>query len=196
MKPLMQFEKAKKFILSKLRKELPKHLSYHSVEHIKDVYEASGRIAESEGITKEEVKLLLTAALFHDSGFLQGPKEHEKISCEIARQNLPGYGYSPEQIEKICGMIMATRIPQTPHNHLEQIICDADLDYLGRDDFFDIGNKLFEELMVYGIIADEQQWNYLQMKFLETHDYFTETSKRLRKARKDEHLALIKSKMN
>jgi uncharacterized protein len=194
--PLMQFEKAKKFILSKLKRELPKHLSYHSVEHITDVYEASGRIAESEGISKEEVKLLLTAALFHDSGFLQGPKEHEKVSCTIAREHLPEYGYTEEQIEKICGMIMATRIPQTPHNHLEEIICDADLDYLGREDFFDIGNKLFEELLMYGIITDEQQWNYLQMKFLETHDYFTETSKRLRQRKKDEHLRLIKSKLN
>src|SRR5215217_376820 len=149
----MEFQKAKKFILAKLRKELPRHLSYHSVEHVKDVYGAVESIGKKEGIKGEAMKLLLTAALFHDSGFLKGPKDHEKVSCDIAREHLPEFGYNAEQIETICGMIMATRIPQTPHNLLEQIICDADLDYLGRDDFFTIGNKLFDELSIYGIIS-------------------------------------------
>jgi predicted metal-dependent HD superfamily phosphohydrolase len=192
----MEFQKAKKFILAKLRKELPRHLSYHSVEHVKDVYGAVESIGKKEGIKGEAMQLLLTAALFHDAGFLKGPKDHEKVSCDFAREHLPEFGYNAEQIETICGMIMATRIPQSPHNLLEQIICDADLDYLGRDDFFTIGNKLFEELSIYGIISDEDQWNSLQKRFLESHHYFTHTALQLRKAKKDEHLALVTSKLN
>ena len=92
-------------------------------------------------------------------------------------------------------MIMATQIPQTPHNKLEQIICDADLDYLGRDDFFTIGNKLFDELCMYGIINTELEWNKLQVRFLEKHHYFTPSAKKIRKAKKAENLALIKSKI-
>lgn len=188
----MQFGEVKKFILSKLKKELPKHLSYHSVEHVKDVFDATKYIADREGVKGNDLKLLLTAALFHDTGFLNGLSDHEKQSCNIAKEYLPLYDYSPEQVKVICGMIMATKIPQTPKNHLEQIICDADLDYLGRDDFYSIGNKLFAELSMYGMINTIDEWNQLQVRFLESHHYFTETSIKLRKAAKEKHLKKIK----
>src|ERR1035437_689886 len=191
----MQFNDAKKFILKKLKKELPKHLSYHSVEHITDVYKSAKAIAKHEKVKGEDLKLLLTAALFHDSGFLQGQKEHEALSCSIAKEYLPGYDYTEEQINKICGMIMATKIPQSPKNLLEEIICDADLDYLGRNDFFIIGDRLFSELRMYGMINDEMDWSRLQVRFLETHHYFTKTSIKLRKEKKDEYLSIIKLRL-
>lgn len=191
----MQFGEAKKFILGMLRKDLPKHLSYHSVEHVMDVFNSCKELAKYEGVKGEDLKLLLTAALFHDTGFLKGQKEHEKKSCQIARKHLPEFGYTKEQIKKICGMIMATKIPQNPQNLLEEIICDADLDYLGRDDFFKIGDKLFAELSVYGILNTEDEWNALQARFLESHNYFTKTALKLRKRKKDKHLKIVKSKI-
>jgi len=189
----MQFEGVRKFIIKKLRTELPTHLFYHSVGHINDVYTAAESLAEGEGIKGDELKLLLTAVLFHDSGFTVQQKDHEEISCQIARKFLPGFNYSNDQIDVICGMIMATKVPQRPTNHLEQIICDADLDYLGRDDFYDIGNKLFTELSLYGMIQSEYEWNNLQVRFLENHKYFTATAKRLRQSGKDAHLQSIKN---
>ena len=192
----MQFEKAKKFILSKLRKELPKNLTYHSLEHIKDVYTAAEKIGKLEGLSKEELTLLLTAVLFHDAGFLIQQKNHEAFGCDLVREFLPDYDYNSEQIAQICSMIMATQIPQTPKNKLEEIICDADLDYLGRDDFFTIGNKLFDELCMYGIINNENEWIKLQVNFLEKHKYFTDTSQKLRKGQKEEYLQTLKSKIN
>ena len=191
----MKFQEAKKFILNKLEDELPMHLSYHSVAHIQDVYDASEQIARREGVTGEDLQLLLTAALFHDSGFLYGPREHETVSCKIAREYLPEFDYTEEQIERICGMIRATEIPQNPHNLLEEIICDADLDYLGRDDFFTIGDRLFAEMSITGNIKTEKDWNTLQARFLESHHYFTKTSIALRKAKKESHLQLVKSKI-
>ena len=191
----MQFNKVKKFILDKLKKELPGNLTYHSLGHIKDVYKAAEHLAKLENVKEDDHTLLLTAVLFHDSGFLIQQKEHERVGCEIAREHLSSFEYSPEQIEQICGMIMATQIPQTPHTKLEEIICDADLDYLGRDDFFAIGNKLVDEVCMYGIINTELEWNKLQVKFLEKHHYFTKSAKKLRKAKKAENLALIKSKI-
>ena len=188
----MQFQKAKSYINTRLRKELPKHLTYHSVAHVRDVYKAAERLAEAEGVKGEDLKLLLTAVLFHDSGFIVQSKEHEKIGCDIVREHLPRFDYTPEQIERICGMIMATRIPQTPHNLLEEIIADADLDYLGRDDFWTIGNTLFEELQMYGIIQTEDEWNALQIRFLDQHHYFTDTAIRTRQPKKDEYTAILK----
>ncbi len=188
----MQFHKAKAYIRGRQRKDLPKHLTYHSIAHVKDVYEAAERLAKAEGIAGEDLTLLLTAVMYHDCGFMIQSKEHEKIGCDIARETLPRFGYSPEHIERICGMIMATRIPQTPHNKLEEIIADADLDYLGRDDFWTIGNKLFEELLMYGIIQTEQEWNSLQVRFLEQHHYFTRTAIDTRKAQKDAYVAELR----
>jgi len=191
----MEFEKVKKFILNKLKKELPKNLTYHSTEHIQDVYRSAETLAKLEKISGEDLTLLLTAVLFHDSGFIRQQKEHELVSCEIAAQYLPAYKYTTEQIEKIRGMIMATKIPQTPHNKLEMIICDADLDYLGRKDFFKIGNGLYEELCMYGIINSEYEWNKLQIGFIEKHKYFTKSAKKLRKDQKEEYVKMIKEKM-
>ena len=192
----MEFEAARAFILDKLNKELPQHLSYHSVLHVQDVYNSVGIISEQEGVSGEDLTLLLTAALFHDSGFLIQQKDHEMISCDIVREYLPGYNYTPAQIEQICGMIMATKIPQQPHNLLEEILADADLDYLGRDDFFIIGDRLFSELSMYGMISNERDWNLLQIKFLEGHKYFTKTAISMRKAQKEKYLQLIKLKVD
>lgn len=191
----MEFEKVKKFILKKLKHELPKNLTYHSAEHIKDVYGSAQTIAKLENVEGEDLYLLLTAVLFHDSGFIREQKNHEQASVNIAREYLPLYDYTPEQVDRICGMIMATKIPQTPLNRLEEIICDADLDYLGRDDFFKIGNGLYEELCMYGIINSEAEWNKLQVRFLEKHKYFTKTARKLRKPKKDEYLAMVRAKV-
>jgi uncharacterized protein len=190
----MEFAKVREFMLNKLKKELPKELTYHSPGHVEDVYRAAEHLAGLEGISGDDLTLLLTAVLFHDSGFLIQQKEHEKVGCDIARDQLPEFGFTEDQIETICGMIMATRIPQSPKNRLEEIICDADLDYLGRDDFFTIGDLLFNELRHYGILNTEREWNLLQVKFLEGHHYFTESARNLRKEKKEIHLAMVRSK--
>lgn len=191
----MEYDKIKKTILKNLKDNLPKHLSYHSVMHVKDVIDSVEKIAKSEGVNQEDLILLKAAALFHDTGFLYGAKDHEEKSCEIAQEYLPNYGYSQSQIDKIKGMIMATKIPQSPNNHLEQILADADLDYLGRDDFFTIGDKLFDELTMFGIVNSERDWNLLQEKFLENHHFFTQTAINNRNQKKQQNLEIIKSKL-
>lgn len=191
----MQIEQARGFILDKLNKELPGHFYYHNATHAIDVYNAAGLIAENEGVGEFETKLLLTAALFHDSGFLYGDKtDHELRSCEIARLHLPGFDYTSDDIEQICDIIMATKLPQNPHNYLGQIICDADLDYLGRNDFFVLSKKLFSELVITDGLKTEGEWNKIQIAFFQGHHYFTKTAIELRSALKQEHLEQITKK--
>ena len=191
----MNFKALNSFFSPKLQDEIPRDLYYHNYSHIMDVMDAAERIAGQEGVDDDELVLLKTAVLFHDSGFISGTSDHELVSCELAREYLPKFQYSVEQIERICGMIQATKLPQNPQNHLEQIICDADLDYLGRSDFWEIGGKLFKELKGLGLIGNETIWNQRQVSFLEMHQYFTNTAKSMRKAKKEANLEEVKARL-
>ena len=191
----MQLDDAGNYIIKKMNDELPAHLNYHNASHTLDVYEAAKRLAFADGITGNELTLLLTAAYYHDCGFLVKANGHEEESCCIACETLPGFGYSPDEINVICGMIMATRLPQTPQNHLEEILADADLDYLGRDDFSFIANQLFLENSYFGTAGDIDEWNRKQVNFMEKHQYFTKTANNLRQAKKDANLGRVKAQL-
>ena len=189
----MQFIQAGEYITNRMREELSENLVYHSIEHIEDVFEAAGKIGKLENITSHEMALLLTAAWYHDAGFLVKAEGHEEESCRIAGEILPGYDYTVDDIEQICGLIRATRVPQLPQNHLEQIMADADLDYLGRNDYFDISRKLYQELTLSGVIFTEKEWQQMQINFMEKHRYFTQTAINLRQKTKEENLQRIKA---
>jgi uncharacterized protein len=92
-------------------------------------------------------------------------------------------------------MIRATRIPQSPKTILEQVICDADLDYLGRSDFYTIGEGLFKEFLHQGIVHNDMEWNQLQIKFLDAHRYFTKSANVKRESVKQQHLREVKKKV-
>ena len=180
-------------MLGRLSKELPPTLYYHGHHHTQDVMAAAMIIAKAENTTEEEQRLLRIAICFHDAGFIYVYKDHESKGCELAWELLPGFGFSAAQIERICGMIMATQVPQAPHNHLEQIICDADLDYLGRDDVFPIAQTLFEELKVHANMSDPKRWNDIQISFLSNHHYHTKFSQENRQPKKEAYVNLLKN---
>ncbi len=165
----------------KLYTGLSKDLTYHNTNHTLDVTEQCMAIAKEEGITDVQILMeLQVAAIYHDTGFLFTYNNHEEKSCVIAREELPGFGLNEKTIENICGLIMATKVPQMPGNHLQKIICDADLDYLGREDFFETGNNLRLELIKYNFISDDHDWEERQLNFLQSHQYFTKTSRQKR----------------
>jgi uncharacterized protein len=191
-----RYPRAEKNIIEMLQEKLPAVLYYHGLHHVLDVLDAAQRLGEMEKISEHEMELLRLAALLHDSGYTRSQAEHEARGCDIAKETLPQFGYSEKEIESICGMIMATKYPQHPKNHLEEILCDADLDYLGRDDFFVIGATLYKELTEKGVVSGELEWNKLQESFLTSHSYFTESANGLRKAKKQSHLEQIRSVLN
>ncbi|WP_018614680.1 HD domain-containing protein [Segetibacter koreensis] len=193
---MLLFVNIKQHVIDKLEKGLSPDLTYHNVTHTLDVLEQAVDIAKYEGIKNENDLLLLKiGALYHDVGFLNVYTGHEKVSCEIAYKELLGFGYSEDQINTICGIIKATKVPQRPKTILEKIICDADLDYLGRDDFFKIGEGLYKEFLYQRIVSDSRSWNFLQVSFLKRHHYFTETTKQRRQKQKKIHLEILKSKL-
>ncbi len=189
---LVQFNDLQEIILDRLEKELPDYLYYHNVKHTIDVVTEVELIGWAEGVGEHEVLLLKTAALFHDSGHIRGYDDHEYFGCELAREYLPGYNFSPGQIEQVCSLIMATKMPPSPENLLEKIMCDSDLDYLGRSDFMPISNSLYEELRRQDKIGSLSEWNRLQIKFISGHQYYTETAQNLREVNKQKQIERIK----
>ncbi|MGI8636505.1 MAG: HD domain-containing protein [Segetibacter sp.] len=193
---MLSFSEIQKIVINKLEQGLSPALTYHNVPHTLDVLQHVIAIAEQEGITNEDDLLMLkVSALYHDVGFLDIYSGHEEKSCLIASAELPGYGFSKDQVEKICGMIRATKVPQKPQTRLEEIMCDSDLDYLGRDDFFSIGEGLYKEFLIQKIVSNEREWNELQVRFLESHHYFTNSSKQNRQEAKQLNLEKVKSKL-
>jgi uncharacterized protein len=183
----VDFLTAKSFILNELDALSPA-LTYHGKHHTLDVFAVSEQLCLSEKVSERDTLLVLTAALLHDIGFLRHYRDHEAHSCRFAEEILPNFGYRGGAIKKICNLIKATKIPQSPKNLLERILCDADLDYLGRTDFYDIGQTLFKEMKLLKMIDTEDDWNKLQISFLEKHKYFTESNLQERTALKEKHL--------
>ena len=192
---MKNFEVLKTEVVARMKKELPSGLYYHGAQHTLDVISAAEFIGKKEGLSTTDLSVVLYAALFHDTGFLMTYENHEAAGCRIAREVLAKYNYSDEFISSICEIIMCTKYPPDPKNLPARVLCDADLDYLGRDDFFTIGLKLFHELIFFGKVKDESAWNKLQIKFLESHSYFTKTSRESRQNKKIENLLILKREM-
>ena len=171
------FENFYKKIISRLEQELPESLSYHNVHHTKYVVEKSVKLAASENITGRELDLIKIAALYHDTGFLFSHKEHENLGCQIASKDLQESFLDPGEIEKVCGMIAATKIPQRPKNILEKIVADADLFYMGTPNYKKFSEKLYKELKHFDPSINDEKWLKIQVNFLSSHSYHTKYGK-------------------
>ena len=108
---MKNYKEVEDHIIGKLKKELPKDLYYHGIHHTLDVLKSAQVIGKDEKISEEEMNLLKVAVLYHDSGFTKVYRNHEAVACDMAREDLPKFGFSEKDIDIICGMIMATKIP-------------------------------------------------------------------------------------
>lgn len=188
---MIDFQNVQKLVVEKLS-QLNPNLTYHCLEHTLDVLEQCKRIASDENITNSRsLTLLKVAALYHDTGFLHTYSLHETKSCEIFLLDAKDFDLTPLEKQLITDLIMVTQIPQLPKTLLQKIICDADLDYLGRDDFFSIGDNLRQEFLYYKVVSSDQQWDNLQVKFLQNHSYHTRSSQKLREPVKQSNISKL-----
>jgi uncharacterized protein len=186
------YDAARQYVFERLERESDSRLSYHTLAHTRDdVLPAAERLATSEGIGVDDLLLLRTAVLYHDIGYTVGRVEHELIAVRIAALTLPTFGYQPAHISTIDALIMATRLPQAPQNLLEQIIGDADLDLLGREDFLDRNAELRQELQAFGDTTSDRDWFSEQLTFLTQHRYWTATATRLRNEQKARNITAL-----
>lgn len=190
-------EQACAYALQRLAHELSPKLFFHSLAHTRDdVVPAALRLAELSGIDRQDMLLLRTAACYHDLGFIERRDGHEEVSVRIAAAVLPMFGYSSEQAACVIGMIRATKLPQSPANLLEQLMADADLDSLGRADFFERNQALRDEMAAFNHVMSDSIWYRNQLTFLQSHHYWTPAATALRAETKKLHIAELISRLS
>lgn len=190
---MKEFLNIKREVLSKLETELPSSLKYHDMSHIMDVYDVCNQYIDRLKLSEQEACELRIGALMHDIGFTKSNTNHEEVGAQMAEEILRKHNVDQPCIESVQGLILATKIPQSPTNELQKIICDADLDYLGRDDYPEISSKLFEELKLANIIRTEEEWKNIQVRFLKAHQFHTDFAKKNREPKKQYWLRMIEN---
>jgi predicted metal-dependent HD superfamily phosphohydrolase len=181
-------------VIGRMRLELDRRYTYHTVEHTLDVIKCCEEISFAEGLNESECLILQISALFHDTGFLLSRTNHEERSVDIFTKAHAEFQLEPSHIREIENCIRATRVPQEPQSRLEQIICDADLDYLGRKDFWTISDSLFVEMTNCKEISGSAAWKELQIKFMSAHRFHTKFSKNRRDDQLKINLDEVKAK--
>jgi predicted metal-dependent HD superfamily phosphohydrolase len=188
------------YISALFRDELPGSIKYHDSNHTlhptKGVVAVANRIAISENISEHDRELLIAAAYFHDTGYIREFDKNEPIAARMAGRILKLIGYKPNEIEKIQKMILATDLECEPKTHLEKILCDADLDHLGREDFFELDGRLREGRGARGLdVSDDAKWYRGTLEIMKKHKYYTESQIKLREKEKQKNLKRLLNKL-
>lgn len=182
------YNKLRNKALKILNSKLSKNLFYHGMHHTIDVLHVVNQYIKRESIDPYDAKLLRIGVLYHDIGFTVSNVDHEVKGAQIAEEFMLEYNFSKEEIKIVKGLIMATKIPQNPKNNLEKIICDSDLDYLGRNDFYPISYQLYKELKSFSQINNMKAWYKAQITFLTLHEYHTDFAKKNRQPKKEKRI--------
>jgi len=188
------------YIRELFRDELPDGIKYHDADHTlhptRGVVAIANRIGISENISEYDRELLIAAAYFHDTGYIREYDKNEPIAARMAGRILKIIGYKPNEIEKVQKMILSTDLAREPKTHLEKILCDADLDNLGRKDFFKLDGKLRAGRRARGIdVSDDAKWYRSTLKIIKKHQYYTESQKKLREKGKQENIKRLLEKL-
>jgi len=162
------------YVRKLLGEKLDPWAHYHDFRHTEETVEAAREIGTASGLSDRDMEVLLVAAWFHDTGYTELAEGHEGRSVVIANDFLGRMGYPPENLKKVAGCIMATRVPQDPKNPLEEVICDADMLFLGREEFFRKNDLLKEEIEEReGKTVPAAEWLQRSIDFLTHHVYHT-----------------------
>ena len=188
------------YVKELFRDELPDGIKYHDANHTlhptKGVVAVANSIALSENISEHDRELLITAAYFHDTGYIREYDKNEPIAARMAGRILKLIGYKPSEIKKVQKMIRSTDLELEPKTHVEKILCDADLDHFGREDFFKLDGKLREGRRARGIdVSDESKWYKGTLKIIQKHQYYTESQIKLREEEKQKNIKRLLNKL-
>lgn len=170
-------------------------LSFHNSEHTEEVVEAARTMASYYNLDEHDTAIVTLSAYFHDLGYcVNGKESHEERSADIAEKFFREKNVDIPMISAIRGCILATKLPQSPQNLLEEIVCDADLFHLGSDRF-DARNKLMrQEVKACGYQVNKEDWRKGTLQLMESHHYHTDYGRKFLDHKKKQNMATLKQK--
>ena len=172
-------------------------LKFHNVEHTKNVKRNALEIATHEQASEQDKVILWIAALFHDTGHLNGGIEGHELRSITMMQAFMELNEVADQtfIEQVAGCILATRIPHSPGTKLEEIMCDADLYHIGTDEFKETNKNVKKEFQKRGYDQLVEDWWKKTYQLLESQRFYTHYCKQLLSEGKERNLEYLRSKM-
>jgi len=189
-------DQTKKFVIDLITNKLPDQYVYHNLQHTMDVVAAVQEIANQSNLENDQVEVVMTAAYLHDIGYITNKVKHEDHSITLSREFLTQLGAEKKYIEEVVGCIEATKIPQSPKNLAQQVLCDADLHHLGSEHYFEKAELLRTEFSILeNDIITESEWLDMSTVFIDNHRYFTDYGKSTLGPRKAKNLKKIKKRL-
>lgn len=150
-----------------LKQRLSKKLVYHNYKHTFETAAEAQDLGERSSLPPNELQDLVLAAWFHDTGYIDAYVGHEEESVRIATDWLQEQNYPQEGIERITGLIRATKHDVEPETPLQELIADADMSNIGKETFFATAELLRVEWEIYqDRFFSNHEWEQFQMDFL------------------------------
>lgn len=184
-----------KYVQELIKSGTPADFVYHDMTHTLEVVEAAEKLGKKAGLNDEDMELLLIAAWFHDVGYIESCDNHEEKSSAAARKFLSENNYPDNKINKVASAIIATKLPTSPKNLMEEILCDADLLHVGKKEFFD-KSELFrveierrEEKTI-----DDVEWLNKNIEFVTGHKFYTQIAREQYEEQKNINLLKLQKK--
>jgi len=177
---LLRLTDVEEKVFEDILNQLPESFHFHNLAHAKKVYHQSLVLSRAEEVEEEERLLVRTAALMLFTGLSRSHNNFENSSVELVREVLPHFQYSDSQTDQICNLILSTKMPFHPNNHLEKIIIDARMEYLGNSDYISQIEVLYQEMRESGVKINGQQFKHQQIEMLHEFEFFTVAARRLR----------------
>lgn len=189
-------EQVKQHVVRYFKTRGDQKLAYHNLAHTETVVSNAGQIARHYQLGEKDFFIVMTAAWFHDTGYLTGGAEdHEMRGADIAAKFLKESQVDEETIQMMRQCILATRMPQSPKSLIEQIVCDADLYHFGTDEFAE-RNKLMRREAESRLRTKitKSDWRKSTIRFMEAHHFQTDYGRNLLEDKKKENLKDLKAK--
>jgi hypothetical protein len=188
---ILRLTDLEEYVFDKLEEELPRNMHFHNLTYAKHLYEYSGILAKAENLDHEEILIVKTAALLLPLGYIESYQNPEVSASQIAIHILRDFYYNDHQINTISNLILSTKWTPEPLNHLEKIISDIKMEYLGRIDYLKLYKLLFLERNEYLKPIESREWKKEQMQLIENHQFFTSGARLLREIPSQEQIRLI-----
>jgi len=188
---------AEKHVRKIFKTEVNPAYAYHNLQHTLEVVRSVRKMAKKAELSAAHLEILELAALFHDLGYCQGHEDHEAKGALLLGAFLRQNNYSESSISVIQSCIQSTKVDVAPDGRLEQMLCDADLHYLGTRMFFERGEVLRKEWEnTLDLIYDEPEWLRINYEFLAQHRFYTPEAIKLYGPTKKTNMLELQLKMH